>query len=220
MKKSDYNLLKLQSILITCSIISPIVTSKLIFTNLKLFNVEVTFSASVFIYAVVFMLSNVITEQYGKVYAVITTRVGIISQLVASLLLFIVQLLPAQDAEIQDAYKLILGSNFIFVTAGATAYFLSQSYNTFLYSQIRKRQKVQPWTVNIVSTIVGQLVDTVVFLGLAFGLGLQYFFNTEQRNILLVMMFTQYILRVIIAFIEIPVFNLLIKNSISSKNNT
>lgn len=212
MNRSEFKLLRLQAALITCSIVSPIVTTKLIQTNLTVFNIEATFSASVFIYAVVFMISNVITERYGKENSVMTTRVGIFAQIISSLLLFIVQILPAHDKEIQEAYKLILGSNFIFVIAGVVAYFASQSCNTFIYVAIRTKRKLQPWTVNIISTIVGQLVDTVMFLGLAFGLGLQYFFNTEQRNILLVMMLIQYALRAIIVFAEIPIFIWITKN--------
>ena len=212
MNKSEFKLLRLQAVMITCSIVSPIVTTKLIQTNLTVFNIEATFSASVFIYAVVFMISNVITERYGKENSVMTIRVGILAQLISSLLLFIVQLLPTQDVKIQEAYKLILGSNFIFVLAGVVAVFASQTCNTAIYYELRKKRKLQPWIVNVISTIIGQFVDTIVFLGLSFGLGLQYFFNTEQRNLLFIMMLIQYSLRVIIVFAEIPIFRWITKS--------
>lgn len=166
-------------------------------------------------YAITYLMSDAIGELYGKEYAGRTVVYGLICQILCALLIGITLLIPSSDITIGEAYKKTLGTNVWFTIAGLLAYVVSQEIDITLFHSIRRKmiQKgaKHKWVWNNVSTIVSQAVDTVIFIGVAFGMGQGYFFETELRAVLLQMCLSQYLVKVVLAIVDTPFFYLLTK---------
>lgn len=136
--------------------------------------------------------------------------------MLATLLIILTQKLPAADPEAQAAYDKLLGQNWIFVIGSMVAYFASQSWDVFIFHKIRDKYIAKHgstargrWIWNNASTMTSQIIDTVLFIGISFGLGFGWLFNREMWPSLAAMMIGQYGLKFILAAIDTPFFYLL-----------
>ena len=57
--------------------------------------------------------------------------------------------------------------------------------------------------------MTSQIIDTVLFIGISFGIGFGWFFNPEMHSTLFAMMIGQYVLKFILAALDTPFFYLL-----------
>ena len=212
MKKTNSNLIGLNMIFAVSLVISNVVTAKLFATGITLFGVSVTLPGAAVCYAITFLMTDVIGEIWGKKEANRTVRWGFVAQTIASLLILATQYLPAADNEVQTAYNTLLGQNWIFVVGSLVAYFASQSWDVWVFHKIREKFGANPrkrWIWNNASTMTSQIIDTVVFIGISFGLGFGWLFNPEMHLPLLAMMIGQYVLKFILAALDTPIFYLL-----------
>ena len=209
MKKTDKNLLLLQSLFITCVVVSPVVSSKLISLGFSIHSVAALIPGSAMIYAVIFLISNIISEMWGSKQSTSISICGFVCQIVSSCLFMLVQVLPANDVDVQNAYRMILGSNIVFTLSGIFTYILSQSSNILLYNALKKN----PAVANLISTSISHLVDTVFFIGLSYGVCLGGFFEANTRIQILVMILCQYAVRILLTVVETPIFKLLVRKS-------
>lgn len=219
MKKNNDNLILLNAIFCVSLVISNVVTSKLFYTGISLFGNIVTLPGAGICYALTFLMTDVIGEIWGKKEANKTVIFGFICQIVASLLILLTQHLPAANSEMQTAYEMLLGQNWVFVLASLTAYFLSQKWDVFIFHKIRQNNvsksgsNAQRWIWNNASTITSQIIDTIVFIFIAFGLGFSWLFQKEMWPTLASMMVGQYIFKVLLAILDTPIFYLMTLNS-------
>lgn len=164
-------------------------------------------------YAITYLMSDVIGELYGKECAGRTVVYGLICQIFCTILISISLLIPSLDVAMDEAYKKALGANAWFTIAGLLAYVVSQEIDIALFHSIRRKMLQKgakhKWVWNNVSTIVSQAVDTVIFIGVAFGMGQGYFWEAELRAALLQMCFSQYFIKVVLAIVDTPFFYLL-----------
>ena len=58
------------------------------------------------------------------------------------------------------------------------------------------------WIWNNASTMTSQLLDTVVFVGLAFGFGLGWLFDPAMQPALLSLMLGQYLVKLVLAALD------------------
>lgn len=209
MKKTDKNLLLLQSLFITCVIVSPVVSSKLIALGFSIHSVSALIPGSAMIYAVIFLISNIISEMWGSKRSTSISICGFVCQIVSSCLFMLVQVLPTNDLDVQNAYRMILGSNIVFTLSGIFTYVLSQSSNILLYNALKRN----PSAANLISTSVSHLVDTVFFIGLSYGVCLGGFFSADTRLQIFVMILCQYVVRILFTVVETPIFKLLVRKS-------
>lgn len=212
MKKTNSNLIGLNMIFAVALVISNVVTAKLFATGLTLFGVPVTLPGAALCYAITFLMTDVIGEIWGKQEANRTVRWGFIAQALASVLILATQYLPAASADVQEAYNTLLGQNWIFVVGSLTAYFCSQSWDVWIFHKIRKHFSGDPkkrWLWNNGSTMTSQIIDTVVFIGISFGIGFGWLFDSAMLPQLFVMMIGQYVLKFILAALDTPFFYLL-----------
>lgn len=210
MKKSDRNLILLQTIYITCCIVSPVLSSKLIDFGFDVRGFDVTLPVSTFIYSAVFLVSNVVSSLWSKQQAIQLCAFGFVGQFMSTVLFGLFQIVPAYDQEIQSAYKLILSPGIYFFIAGACAYFVSMLFNIWMFNS-NSFKKMKTTVRSTVCMILGQIIDSVFFLGISYGLFLKWIFSTDTRSMLCIMMVTQFIVRMLIAILCVPVFNILIK---------
>ena len=204
-------LIMLEVLFAVLMVVSNVVNEKVIILG------SVLLPGSAFIYVITFFISNLITEWYGKDEALICLKQGIVCNIVATSIYILVRYLPAQDLEIQNAFVLLLGTNWVFVAADITACVISQYSQITIFSKLRNYVSGQ--FGNILSMSLSQLIDTFIFLGIAFGLGFSWAFTPEGRTMFLNMFLTQYAVKLAVAGVLTVVFrNFLSKELKGDKN--
>lgn len=214
MKKTEKNLILINMIFGVCLVISNVVTAKTIFTGISLFGTVITLPGAALCYAITFLATDVIGEIWGKKQANQTVLFGFFCQVIASLLILFTQFLPASNPDTQLAYNAILGQNWIFVIGSMVAYFASQTWDVWIFHKIRDKFNKDPkkrWIWNNASTMTSQVIDTVVFIGISFGIGFGWMFNKAMLPTFFAMMIGQYVLKFLLALLDTPFFYLLTK---------
>lgn len=213
LKKSDSLLHIITSIFVVSLVVSNVVTAKLWATGITLFGVPLTMPGAAVCYAFTFLATDIIGEIWGKKQANKTVLFGFIGQIFASLLILFTQYLPAASPESQEAYNTLLGQNWVFVIGSLVAYYVSQSWDVWIFHRIRDKfiakhgsTKGGRWIWNNASTMTSQIWDTVIFIGISFGLGFGWFFQPEMLPTLFCMMLGQYVFKAILAALDTPIF--------------
>lgn len=216
MKKTDSNLILLTAIFSVCLVISNVVTAKLFDTGIDVFGVPVGLPGAALCYAITFLMTDVIGEIWGKKEANMAVKVGFLCQLVATALIILTKYIPAVDPKMQSAYDMLLGQSWVFVVGSLAAYYCSQSWDVWIFHKVRERYISRKgnaykgkWIWNNLSTMTSQVIDTVVFIGISFGLGFGWLFDSEMWSTLLAMMIGQYVFKFLLSLIDTPFFYIL-----------
>ena len=126
--------------------------------------------AGVLAYCLTFLITDVISEIWGKEEAQTVVMGGFIT-LVLVFVLTTASIVwpPASFWPHQKAYQTILGSSARIMVASLTAYLFSQYHDVWAF-HFWKRVTDQRflWLRNNASTIVSQLLDSVIFITIAF----------------------------------------------------
>lgn len=222
MKKTTSNLIGLNMVFAVSLVISNVVTAKLFATGIHLFGISLTLPGAAVCYAITFLMTDVIGEIWGKAEANRTVRWGFIAQAIATALIILTQHLPAASADVQAAYDTLLGQNYIFVIGSLIAYFASQSWDVWFFHKIRNKfgaEASKRWIWNNGSTMTSQIIDTVLFIGISFGIGFGWLFDRVMWPTLGAMMVGQYVLKFILAALDTPFFYLLTRKGAENGNN-
>ncbi len=126
--------------------------------------------AGVLAYSLTFLITDVISEIWGKERAQ-TVVVGGFITLVLVFVLTGISIIwpPASFWPHQQAYETILGSSARIMVASLTAYLFSQYHDVWAFHFWRRVTTERfLWLRNNASTIVSQLLDSVVFIAIAF----------------------------------------------------
>ena len=216
MRKTTENLILLNTLFSTALIVSNVVTAKLFHTGITMFGCNLVLPGAAVCYACTFLLTDVIGEIWGRKEASNSIIYGFASQIFASALIIFTAHLPAEDPEMQMAYSKLLGQNLLFVVASLIAYFVSQSWDVWCFHRIRawylNRQgssTAARWLWNNASTMTSQILDTVLFIGIVFGIGFRWFWMPEMWPSLAATIIGQYLFKLILALLDTPLFYLL-----------
>ena len=203
MKDSNKNLILLNGIFITSLVIANIVSAKIVtFWGLVI-------PAAIVAYPLTFLMTDVIGEIWGKEQANQTVRIGFWCQLISLVLIGLAILLPvAPFADNQEQFKSIMASSFRVVCASMIAYLCSQSWDVWIFHKIRERSTKNKWIRNNISTMTSQIIDTAIFITIAF-IG-------KVPNIW-IMIASQYLIKVIYALLDTIPFYLMTRGSESRK---
>lgn len=193
MERLNEKLIVLTSIFIFAIVASNITASKLV--NLGPFVVPI----AVLCYPITFSITDIVTEVYGRKVAQKIVWSGFFVSVVLVLYSKIVTVYPpASLFEQNEAFVKVFSSTPRIVLASMIAYVLSQTHDVWafhLWKRITEGRYL--WMRNNFSTIVSQFIDTCVFITIAF-------FNVVPGNVLLRMIFSQYVVKFIIALIDTP----------------
>jgi uncharacterized integral membrane protein (TIGR00697 family) len=127
--------------------------------------------AGVVIFPVSYILGDILTEVYGYRYARRAIWLGFAGNLIAVLAIQLAGLLPAPDFwQGQQAFDTILGFTPRLLIASFAAYLVGE----FANSSVLAKMKVWThgrhlWARTIGSTLVGQGLDSLIFIAIAFG---------------------------------------------------
>ena len=216
MKHSKENLAILQTLFAVSLVTSNVVTGKLFYTGVQLFGVSVTLPGAVVCYAITFLMTDIIGEIWGKKEANRTVKYGFFGQLLSTALIVLTRYIPAAEPTMQEAYVQVLGQNYIFVIGSLIGYFASQTWDVFFFHTLRTKYLHRSgatvkarWIWNNASTITSQMIDTVLFIGISFGIGFGWLFDRAMWPTLAAMIVGQYVFKCLLALLDTPVFYLL-----------
>ncbi len=219
MRKTNENLILLNTMFTTSLIVSNVVTAKLFQTGITLFGTNLVIPSAAVCYACTFLFTDVIGEIWGRREASKSVIYGFISQVFASVLILVAGRLPATEPAMQEAYTKLLGLNMLFVVASLTAYFVSQLWDVWVFHKIREwylkshgGTTTARWLWNNASTMTSQIFDTVLFIGIAFGIGFRWLWMPEMRATLAATIVGQYLFKFLLAILDTPFFYLMTRN--------
>lgn len=154
-------------------LISNIVAVKLInFGTVTIGSLELPmiFDGGVFLFPLVYIIGDVLAEVYGLKASRRAIFSAFALALLSSLTIWVVQLSPTGlDDEHQAAFEMVLGFVPNIVIASLAAFLAGQLMNAWVLVRLRERTSGRFLRTRLIgSTLVGQLVDTVVFCTIAF----------------------------------------------------
>jgi uncharacterized integral membrane protein (TIGR00697 family) len=159
------------TVLITSNIAS---SAKIVDWGFSIFGVRMAFDAGTLLFPISYIFGDVLTEVYGFRNALRVIWTGFGALALCALTLGIVRALPGEANWLvyagNRAYDSILGgmSSFGIVAASLSAYFLGSYSNSVIMAAMKVLTKGRwLWMRTIGSTIVGEGVDTVVFVLIA-----------------------------------------------------
>ena len=129
-----------------------------------------TFDGGTLLFPLSYIFGDVLVEVYGYARSRRVIWAGFGSALLMALVLALVGVLPpAGDWEHQAAYNAILGSTPRIVLGSLAAYFCGEFSNSWVMARLKVVcQGRRLWLRTISSTLVGEGVDTLLFVLIAF----------------------------------------------------
>ncbi len=129
-----------------------------------------TFDGGTILFPVAYVFGDVLTEVYGYRRSRRVIWTGFLWLFIAAAVFSIVDVLPpASGWQLQKSFHAILGQTPRIVAASLVAYFAGEFSNSFILAKMKiLTQGRWLWTRTIGSTLVGEAIDTCIFLGIAF----------------------------------------------------
>ena len=216
MKPTERNFRILLTIFVISVCTANVVGARVITTGLMLGNVLICTSGGAITYAFTFLCTDVVGEIWGKQKAKEVVKYGFIGQVFCTIMIYLTSLCPATDSIIDEAYKTLLGQNWLFVIGSLCAYYVSQSWDVFIFHKIRDKYIAKHgttrggrWLWNNCSTLTSQIFDTAIYAIISFGIGMGWLWTSQGIIDLLGLMLGQYILKACLALLDTPIFYLL-----------
>ena len=160
----SHRLVIITAIFITCLITANVIAVKVISLG------PVILPAAIFIFPLSYIFGDVLTEVYGYRQARKVIWLGFICNLIFVIFVWVGQKLPpAPFWGGQEAYKSILGYAPRLLAASFCGYLAGEFANSFILAKMKILTRGRwLWSRTIGSTIVGQGLDTSIFITLAF----------------------------------------------------
>ncbi len=152
------------AIFVTCLITANITAVKLISLG------GIILPAAVVIFPISYIFGDVLTEVYGYRQARLVIWLGFACNLLAVIAIWLGEILPpASFWNGQSAYAQILGYTPRLLLASFIAYLVGEFANSFVLAKMKIFTKGQwLWTRTIGSTLVGEGLDSLFFITIAF----------------------------------------------------
>ena len=124
----------------------------------------------IFAFLLLVTLAGVTAELHGRETANRLVLYGVIPLIFSMALIRIVIALPPADfwAEKQAAYAGLLGQSARMMLAGMIAYGVSQTLNVTIFTALKRGEGRLLWLRALVASVTSQLVDTLLFITIAF----------------------------------------------------
>lgn len=127
-------------------------------------------SVGIFMYPLTFLMTNIVEEVEGKNTSRIFIRAGALSLIIVFLYAWIsTSLAPHAQYTYASAYELIFRGSCRMIIASLAAFWLSQRHNIWAFNFWKQKTNEKYWWLrNNAAAIVSQLINTAVFMFLAF----------------------------------------------------
>lgn len=196
MNKENYSkmFIILCSLNITCLLISNIITVKTISI------LGLIFTAGDILFPITYILNDVFTEVYGFNKARFIIWVSFFCNLVMVIIFGITIALPGDETfEMQNMLENILGSTPRILFASFVSFLVGNFANSIILSKIKVKTEGKYLALRtITSTIIGEGLDTILFIPIVF-------IGTLDLKSILFLMIDTYILKVSLEVILTPI---------------
>jgi len=219
-------------VILACVFVSNVILAE--FIGVKIFNLDtslgfqpleysifgmpmgLSYTAGVIIWPIVFVLTDIINDYYGKKGVKYLTYIAVAISIYAFLVVNLaIKLEPAKwwqslhtDKGLVDfnqAYCLIFGQGNNIIVASSTAFVIGQIVDIAIFQKIKKSaQGSKLWLRATVSTLISQLIDSFVVIFIAF-----YFLQNWSLNQALSVSINNYIYKGIVAVLMIPILHII-----------
>lgn len=167
--------------------------------NIDLFGVATTLGNV--LYASTFLVTDILSERYGKKAATRAVAYSFAVMLIWMAGTQLTLLFTPNDSDfVNDSLKVVFGLVPRVTGASLAGFLCSQNIDVFLYHFIWRKTgegKGKLWLRNNGSTLISQLVDTVIFTTLAF-------WGTYPREVFISIMVTTYVFKAAVAVLDTP----------------
>ena len=163
----------------------------------KLFNLSV----GILPYPITFLITDLISEIYGKKKANQVVTVGIFAAVFSILIVYVADLMPAiPNSPVNDKiFSRVFGSTFIAVFASMLSYLFEQYIDIHIYHFWKKLTKGKMlWLRNNFSTFFSQFIDTFTIIFLL------CVTNVLQWDQFLGLLLSGFLFKVLVALIDTP----------------
>lgn len=126
--------------------------------------------AGVLAYSITFIVSDVISEVWGKECANNIVQSGFVTLVMTSALAWLAVVWPAAPFwHGQENFSAVIGTTPRIVAASLVAYLVSQKHDIWLFHLLKKRTNGKHlWLRNNASTVISQFIDSAIFVTIAF----------------------------------------------------
>jgi len=163
------------ALFVTVLIVSNIASSaKIVDWGVSLLGLPLAFDAGTILFPISYIFGDVLTEVYGYKRSRKVIWAGFFCLAFSALVLWLVKVMPGeatwQAMTGQQAYDNVLGGMISggIVVASLSAYFVGEFSNSFILAKMKILTHGRwLWSRTIGSTLVGEMVDSSVFIGVA-----------------------------------------------------
>ena len=194
MQKTTFNLILLNSIFMIGLVMSNLFGGKIISV------LGFTVAGAIITYPLTFLSTDIIGEIWGKQEANDCVKIGIIVQLIFLALGYLSLEIPPQEASesLQQSLTVVLNQGLRMTLASLGAFSVSQFLDVFLFHKLKEScNGKKKWLRNNLSTMTSQLVDTLIFITIAF-------YGVVDN--LPAMVLGQYVIKLLLALGDTPFF--------------
>ncbi|MGG1443393.1 queuosine precursor transporter [Brevibacillus laterosporus] len=153
-------------------------------------------------YATIYLCSDLLNEKYGQEQAKKAVWFGFFTLITTTIIMqMALKFVPHPDELAkQDALAMIFGLLPRLAIASLTSYFISQFLDVRIYTFLKKicPKRNQLWIRNNGSTLISQLVDTVIFCTIAF-------LGELPMNIWFHILVTTYLIKFVVSAASTPI---------------
>ncbi len=170
----SHRFLVVAALFVTCLITSNIIAVKLITLSLGPWEfggiaLPAPLPAAIVIFPLSYIFGDILTEVYGYRQARRVIWLGFFCNVIAVGAFWLAGLIPALDPDVQAAYDRILGYTPRILAASFAAYLVGEFANSFVLAKMKVRTQGRfLWARTIGSTVVGQGLDSSIFIAIAF----------------------------------------------------
>lgn len=164
-----------------------------------------SFDGGTLLFPVSYIFGDILTEVYGYRRSRRVIWTGLIANLLMAVVFAVVGWLPAApEWGYQEAYRVILLYTPRIVLASIIAYFVGEFSNSFVLSKMKIGSAGRHlWKRTISSTLVGQFLDTFIFVFIAF-------FGMFSTGLLVSILLSNYLFKVGLEVLNTPLTYLVV----------
>ncbi|MBT2690100.1 queuosine precursor transporter [Bacillus sp. ISL-47] len=177
---------------------STVIANLQVVKTVEMFGLTATLGNAM--YGTAFLVTDILNEKYGKDEAKKAVWLGFFTLLAMTLIMQMVLLFKPHETDFaQEALSTIFSILPRIAAGSLAAYLVSQLTDVYIFTYLKKKfpKENQFWIRNNGSTMLSQLLDTLIFTSIAF---LGVFPMDDWIQIF----FTTYILKFLIALLDTP----------------
>jgi queuosine precursor transporter len=169
------------------------------------FGLSTSISIAIFVMPLLFTLTDVVVEVYGKERARSMVFTGMLIVVLLTAFTVLATALPPgpRSQWLEPSFDMVFTTSLRFAAAAIAAYAASELLDVLIFSQLRKRMHGKAlWFRNNISNFIAQFVDSTVFVVIAF-----YSFNipfTENFTFLIGIILPYWAVRCLLSIFETP----------------